>query len=100
MHRKPLSSEEYIDARMISEPLCLYDFRQDADGAVAVITIGHAHGRVRYWGRAFFSWMGMPDEHFPSAGNKPIADRLYERAGITSADIDVALPYDHFTPMS
>jgi acetyl-CoA acetyltransferase len=99
MHRKPLSSEEYINARMIAEPLCLYDFCQETDGAVAVITIGHAHGRVRYWGRAFFSWMGMPDEYFASAGNKPIADRLYERAG-HQADIDVALLYYHFTPMS
>ena len=100
MHRKPLSSEECINARIIAEPLCLYDFFQETDGALAVITIGHAHGRVRYWGRAFFSWMGMPDEYFASAGNKPIADGLYEQAGITSADIDVALLYDHITPMS
>lgn len=52
MHHNPLSSEECINARMIAEPLCLYDFCQETDGAGAVITTGHAHGRVRYWERA------------------------------------------------
>jgi acetyl-CoA acetyltransferase len=41
----------------------------------------------------------MPDETFASAGNASIAKRLYERAGVTAADIDVALLYDHFSPM-
>ena len=99
---------------MIAEPLCLYDFCQETDGAVAVITtsmsrakdlkqppvpvVAAAHGGVRDWGRAF-AWMGMPDEYFASSGNAPIAKRLYEQAGISAADIDVALLYDHFSPM-
>ena len=114
MHRTPLTLEDYFNARMIAEPLCLYDFCQETDGAVAVITtsmerardlrqpavpvVAAAHGGVRDWGRAF-AWMGMPDEYFASSGNKPIAERLYRQAGIEAADIDVALLYDHFTPM-
>jgi acetyl-CoA acetyltransferase len=114
LHRSALTIEEYFGARMIAEPLCLYDFCQETDGAVAVLTTGMdrardlrqppvpvvaaAHGGVREWGRAF-AWMGMPDEYFASSGNKPIADRLYAQAGVSSADIDVALLYDHFTPM-
>ena len=114
MHREPLTLADYFNARMIAEPLCLYDFCQETDGAVAVITtsvdrardlrqppvpvVAAAHGGVREWGRAF-AWMGMPDEYFASSGNKPIAERLYQQAGITAADIDVALLYDHFTPM-
>ncbi|HXL63016.1 MAG TPA: thiolase [Mycobacterium sp.] len=114
MHREPLTLEDYFNARMIAEPLCLYDFCQETDGAVAVITtsaerakdlrqlpvpvVAAAHGGVRDWGRAF-AWMGMPDEYFASSGNKPIAARLYQQAGITADDIDVALLYDHFTPM-
>jgi len=110
----PLTREDYFNARMIAEPLCLYDFTQENDGAVAVITtsterardmrqrpvpvVAAAHGGRREWGRAF-AWMGMPDEYFASAGNRPIADRLYKQAGLTPADIDVALLYDHFTPM-
>jgi acetyl-CoA acetyltransferase len=114
MHRERLTLEDYFNARMIAEPLCLYDFCQETDGAAAVITtsaerakdlrrppvpvVAAAHGGVRDWGRAF-AWMGMPDEYFASSGNKPIAARLYQQAGITADDIDVALLYDHFTPM-
>jgi acetyl-CoA acetyltransferase len=110
----PLTKEDYFAARMIAEPLCLYDFCQETDGAVAVITtsmerardlkqkpvpvVGAAHGGSRDWGRAF-AWMGMPDETFASAGNKAIADRLYKQTDLAPSDIDVALLYDHFTPM-
>jgi acetyl-CoA acetyltransferase len=112
--KTPMTLEDYFNARMIAEPLCLFDFCQETDGAVAVITtsmerardlrqkpvpvVGVAHGGSRDWGRAF-AWMGMPDETFASAGNKAIADRLYKQAGLGPEDIDVALLYDHFTPM-
>jgi acetyl-CoA acetyltransferase len=114
-YREPLTREQYFAARMIADPLCLYDFCLESEGAVAIVTtsierardlrqppvpvVAAAHGGTREWGRAF-SWFGMPDdETFASSGNKPIADRLYARAGITAQDIDVALIYDHFSPM-
>ncbi|MFJ8019385.1 thiolase C-terminal domain-containing protein [Streptomyces sp. NPDC096311] len=112
--RDPLTLDDYFNARMIADPLCLYDFCLETDGAVAVITtsadrakdlrqkpvpvVAAAHGGSREWGRAF-AWMGMPPETFTSSGHAPIAKHLYERAGVTPADIDVALLYDHFTPM-
>lgn len=114
-YRTPLTREEYFSSRMIADPLCLYDFCLESEGAVAIITtstqrarnlrqkpvpvVGVAHGGTRAWGRGF-TWFGMPDdESFASSGHKEIADRLYQRAGITPQDIDVALLYDHFTPM-
>ena len=36
--REPLTLEDYFNARMISEPLCLFDYTPETDGAVAVIT--------------------------------------------------------------
>ena len=39
LQTKPLSLDEYFAARMISEPLCLFDYTQETDGAVAVITV-------------------------------------------------------------
>lgn len=112
--RTELTREEYFAGRMIAEPLCVYDFCLETEGAVAVITtsldrardlrqapvpvVAVAHGGSRDWGRAF-SWFQMPDDTFASAGGRPIAERLYKQASITAQDIDVALLYDHFTPM-
>ena len=36
--KEPLTREQYFAARMISDPLCLYDFCLECDGAVAVVT--------------------------------------------------------------
>jgi acetyl-CoA acetyltransferase len=112
--RTPMTLDDYFSARMIAEPLCLFDFCLETDGAVAVITttlerardlkqrpvpvVAAAHGGTREWGRAF-GWMGMPDEMFASSGHAPVAKKLYERAGVGPADIDVALLYDHFSAM-
>ena len=37
MHDKPLTVEQYLDARWISEPLCLFDNCLESDGAGAVV---------------------------------------------------------------
>ena len=112
--RTPLTLDEYFEARMIADPLCLYDFCLESDGAVAVITTsaerardlrhppayvaGSANGGAGRWGQAI-SWLGMPEEYFASSGHRPVATRVYEMAGVGPRDIDVALLYDHFTPM-
>ena len=115
LHTKPLSSDEYFAARMISDPLCLYDYTLESDGAVAaVITsadrardlrhqpvyiLGSAHGGMGRWGTAVFSYFQQPDEYFASSGHRPVARRMYEMAGVTARDVDVALLYDHFSSM-
>ena len=43
--------------------------------------------------------MKMSDDYFTTAGNKSIAERLYKKGGLGPEDIDVALIYDHFSPM-
>jgi acetyl-CoA acetyltransferase len=112
--RDPITLDDYFNARMIADPLCLLDFCLETDGAIAVITtsvdrakdlkqkpvpvIAAAHGGSRDWGRAF-SWFGMPQETFASSGHASVAKHLYERAGVGPEDIDVALLYDHFSPM-
>lgn len=114
IQKTPLTREEYFNGRMIAEPMCVYDFCLETEGAVAVITtsidrardlrqkpvpvVAVAHGGSRDWGRGF-AWYGMPDETFASSGHRPIAERLYKQAGVTPQDMDVALIYDHFTPM-
>ncbi len=112
--KSPITLEDYFQARMISDPLCLFDFCLESDGAVAVITtsaerardlrhspayvMASAHGGAGRWGQAI-TWLNMPEEYFASSGHRPVAKRLYEMAGVGPEDIDVALLYDHFSPM-
>jgi acetyl-CoA acetyltransferase len=87
----------------------------ESDGAVAVITtsearakdlkqkpvyiMGSANGGMGRWASAIFNYFQMPDEYFASSGHRPVAERVFEMAGIEPKDIDVALLYDHFAPM-
>jgi acetyl-CoA acetyltransferase len=115
IQRLPLTREDYFNARMISEPLCLFDYTMETDGAVAAVVtsadrardlrhppvyiMGSANGGMGRWGPAIFSYFQQPDEYFASSGHRPVARRMYEMAGITPDDVDVALLYDHFSPM-
>ena len=112
--REPITHDDYFAARMISDPLCLLDFCLETDGCIAVITtttdrakdcrqapvhvMGATHGGPVGWGRAFMG-MQMSEDYFASSGHRTVAERLYQRAGVGPADIDVALIYDHFSPM-
>ena len=114
IRRRPLTLDEYMAAPMLADPLCRLDFCLETDGAVAfVVTSGErardlaqrpvyiaasAHCGSGEWGRSFF-WLNMPDAVFTSAGAEPVARRLYAQAGIGPTDIDVALIYDHFSPL-
>lgn len=115
LQRNPLTLDDYFNARMISDPLCLFDYTMESDGAVAVVTtsaerardlrqppvyvLASAHGGMGRWGPAIFNYFQAPDDYFASSGHRPVARRLYEMAGVTPADVDVALLYDHFSPM-
>jgi len=115
LQTKELTLDDYFNARMISDPLCLFDYTQESDGAVAVITVAadrakdlrqppvyimaSAHGGTGRWGPALFKYFQTPDEDFASSGHRPVAKRLYEMAGVTAKDVDVALLYDHFSPL-
>jgi acetyl-CoA acetyltransferase len=115
LQKNPLTLDDYFNARMISDPLCLYDYTMETDGAVAVITtsaerardlkqppvyvMASANGGMGRWGPAIFSYFQQPDEYFASSGHRPVAKRMYEMAGVGPEDVDVALLYDHFSPM-
>jgi acetyl-CoA acetyltransferase len=115
LQKEPLTLDEYFNARIISDPFCLYDYTMETDGAVAVITVsaerakdlkqppvyimGSANGGAGRWGTAIFTYFQMPDQYFASSGHRDVAKRMYEMAGITPKDVDVALLYDHFSAM-
>ena len=112
--RKPITLDEYMASPMLADPLCKMDFCLETDGALAFVVTsaeraldlpqrpvyiaGSAQVGTSDWGRAFF-WMGHSDDSFVSGGGEPVAKRLYETTGFSPKDIDVALIYDHFSPL-
>ncbi len=114
VRRDPISMDDYLSSRMISEPFCLLDYCQETDGAVACVTTSverardlrrppvliraAAMGGEGAWGQGE-EWLQMPDDYFAAAGYRRIADDLWSRAGLGPAEIDVAELYDHFTAM-
>ena len=115
MMRDPLTLDDYFNARMINEPLCLFDFTLETDGAVAILTVaadraqdlrqppvyimGSAHGGIGRTGPLNWKWLQMPDEYLVSSGSAMAARRMYDMAGVGPEDVDVALVYDNFAPM-
>jgi acetyl-CoA acetyltransferase len=115
LQKSPLTLEDYFNARMIAEPLCLFDFTLETDGALAVVTVaadrakdlrqppvyimGSAHGGIGRTGPLNWKWLQMPDDDLVSSGSRPAARRMYAMAGIGPEDVDVALIYDNFSPM-
>lgn len=113
--RTEMTLDDYFNAPMISDPLCLFDYTMECDGAVAVITtsaerardlkhvpvtiMGATHGSAGRWGPAIFDYFQMPDDYFASSGHRTVARQLYELAGVGPEEIDVALLYDHFSSM-
>lgn len=112
--KKPLTLQEYMAAPLIADPMCLYDFCLESDGAIAVVVTsverardlrqrpvivhGCTHGGEKGWGRSLY-WLNMPEDDFLSSGHRSVARDLYRSAGLEPGDIDVAQIYDHFTPM-
>ncbi|MCM3921585.1 thiolase [Frankia sp. AiPs1] len=115
LRREPLTLDDYFNARMLSDPLCLFDYTMESDGAVAAIVtsaqrardlrqppvyiMGSANGGAGRWGSAIFSYFQMPDEYFASSGHRTVAKRMFDMAGVGPQDVDVALLYDHFSPL-
>jgi acetyl-CoA acetyltransferase len=114
MLRSPLTRVEYFQARMISSPLCLFDYCLENDGAAACITTSagrardlrqppaliraSAQGGDGAWGQGE-EWLQMPDDCFATAGYESLAEELLQRSDLAPSDIDVAELYDHFTAM-
>jgi acetyl-CoA acetyltransferase len=112
--RDPISMDDYLSSRMISEPLCLLDYCQETDGAVACVTTSFerardlrqppvliraaAQGGEGRWGQGN-EGLQMPEEYFATAGFRAIANELYSAAGLGPDDVDVVELYDQSTAM-
>jgi len=115
MAGRPMTMEDYLASRPVSDPFRLFDCCLESDGACAVVVttaeraadirrgavdiVASAQGTVRGFGHGQYSNVSMPDDDYSSAGARSVAARLWGRAGIGPGDIDVAEIYDHFTAL-
>ncbi len=108
MYGKPLSEEEYFASPFIADPFRLLDCCQETDGAVAIVVSRAEAGssstsrtiRVLAASYGSGSFANPPYEKYEDLTvmfPRWLAQRVFEQADMTPADIDVACIYDAFT---
>ncbi|HVM40108.1 MAG TPA: thiolase family protein, partial [Acidimicrobiia bacterium] len=106
IYRDPMTLDDYLNVRMISDPLCLYDCDAPADGATAVIVsaadtapdLRRPPVRVESVGTAIRgrpSWDQWDD--LTTMALRDAASMMWERTDLTPSDVDVAELYDGFS---
>ena len=104
VYRSPLTVEDYLGARMISSPMCLYDCDVPVDGATAIVvsaveTVADLRAPVRIEAMAGVvegrpSWEQWEDMGRVGYG---AAAAMWARTSLRPGDVDVAELYDGFT---
>ena len=113
MSGRPMTLEDHQASPMIADPHRLFDCCLESDGACAVVVTTEerardlAKGRVEVLaseqgapkGYAFgpFTNANVADDIYATGGCEEMAGRLWGKAGVGPADVDVAQIYDHFT---
>jgi acetyl-CoA acetyltransferase len=110
--RTPLTLDDYLSARIVADPLRLYDCCVETDGACAIVVTdaerardcrqrpalvaGVAHGSgPRPQGGVLLP--SLLREDITASSSRFVAETLYRRAGIGPDEVDVAQLYDCFT---
>ncbi|GAB4347596.1 MAG: thiolase family protein [Oricola sp.] len=104
--KKPLTMEQYLSARPISDPIALFDCVMPCAGAEAFLVMREEEAQRR--GLAYARLDGTIERHnaFPEdpiqmrGGWAMDVDELYETAGCTPADIDLLQTYDDYPVIS
>jgi acetyl-CoA acetyltransferase len=100
--------DDYLSARWIVEPLCLFDCCLETDAAIAVVVTSTERARdleqvpVTISGAVWGGGHTLFSNHrgdFTTTAASDNAPRLYAMAGVGPDDIDVACLYDAFTPL-
>ncbi|WP_246398638.1 thiolase family protein [Mycobacterium vicinigordonae] len=104
--RDPMSVDDYLNARMISDPLCLFDCDIPIDGSTAVIvsradTAADLAGQVIQIEAVGAALHGRPYwdqyEDLASMAAHDAAAALWRNTSLTSGDVDIAQLYDGFS---
>ena len=110
-YEQPITLEDHQNSRWIVDPLHLMDCCQESDGGQAlvvtsverardlpnkpaVIVAGAQGAGAEQWTMTSF----YRDDIVQLPEMKVVADELWKSSGLTPADIQTAILYDHFTP--
>lgn len=111
MMRAPMTLEDHQASRLIADPFHLYDICLESDGACALLVSSAEEARSLRHEPVYVLGCTMGGGHRPGFAfdgfwtsddmadvyAKHIAPKLFEQAGLTPADVDVASIYDCFT---
>lgn len=104
-YRAPMTMEDYLRARPISDPFGLFDCDVPVDGSIAVVVSAADHAadcphpavRVHAVGGSDGpgGWYQRPD--YPRMASADAARQMWSRSELGPGDLDVAELYDGFT---
>ena len=100
--REPLTMDEYMSARMISTPLCLFDCDRYSDAStVVIVSAGDAAGEVKCTPIRIAAMAGSVDRHSWDQAewmaSYATGRDLWKRTDYTPADVDTVQLYDGFS---
>ena len=107
-HGTPMSVDDYLAARMISEPICLFDCDIPVEGCAALVLTTAERARdlprppayVAAWGQhtaARPTYVNYMLDDYMACGAST-AGKLWWRSGLGPGDVDTAQLYDGFSP--
>ncbi len=110
MYARPLSREQYLNARWVSEPLCLYDCCLESDGALAAVIVSRERARdcrrppvyIHAFAQAMPGQIFAMTNYFcddPLRTPSFVAAKQLWSGEFAPADIKVAQIYDAFSPL-
>lgn len=112
MHERKMTMDDYLASRIIADPLHMFDYCLETDGACAVVVTSAERAADAPKTPALIRAVAMSTGANPKGGvlnpilwredyttfpSKKVAEVLYARAGLGPTEIDTAQIYDCFT---
>jgi acetyl-CoA acetyltransferase len=106
---QPITVDDYMNARMIAEPICIFDCDIPVDAVGAFVLTSGARARDLPHRPVYVGGFGMgsPTAFTTAAtwtlddimaGGQAAAEHLWESSGLGAKDIDIPQLYDGFSP--
>lgn len=107
---KTITSEEYMNSRMVSDPLCIFDCDMPVDGCGCVVMTTEDRAKDTPHPGGYIAGYALSPVNKLKRGIAASLEELYEMellhaknlydsCGLSSRDVDVVHVYDGFSPM-